>query len=80
MKKKDEIQFLIKHHGDAFIKERRKVFSELSDMQAVFCCCGKLATGLHEDHCAKFNDKVDTETIKRLEYLLPTKGGHNGKE
>lgn len=47
------------------------VFDELSDKQTMFCCCGKLATGVHERNCAKFNNKVLAETIKRLSYLLP---------
>lgn len=56
---------------DLFVRTRNQVKEELSEKQTTFCCCGKLATGLHEAHCKKFNDKVDTETIKRLQHLLP---------
>lgn len=38
--------------------------------QPIFCVCGKLATGLHEANCRRFNKMVDKETCKRLEYLL----------
>lgn len=54
-----------------FIKTRQTVFNELSEQQTMFCCCGKLASGLHERHCVKFNNKVADEVIKRLSYLLP---------
>lgn len=48
------------------VSTRQKVFDELSERQTMYCCCGKLATGLHEHNCKKFNDKVDIETLKRL--------------
>lgn len=59
------------YHTQRFISERVKVERELSDKQSIFRCCGRLATGLHERHCQKFNNKVDSETIKRLQTLLP---------
>ena len=79
MKKWEKLAYLKDVDFDLFLQTRQKVKTELSDSQTMFCCCGKLATGLHEDHCKKFNDKVDTEVIKRLEHLLPKKGGNNGK-
>lgn len=54
-----------------FVKTRQIVFDELSEQQTIFCCCGKLATNLHEEHCSKFKNKVADEVIKRLSYLLP---------
>lgn len=36
----------------------------------MFCVCGKLATGLHESSCRKFNKVVDAETVKRLNHLI----------
>lgn len=48
------------------VSTRQKVFDELSERQTMYCCCGKLATGLHERNCKKFNDKVDIETLKHL--------------
>lgn len=54
-----------------FLKDSSKSFNELSDKQTMLCCCGRLATGLHENNCTKFNNKVDAETIKLLSHLLP---------
>ena len=71
MKKYEKLEYLKNADFGLFIKTRQMVFDELSDQQTMFCCCGKLATGLHESNCIKFNNKVDTETIKRLSYLLP---------
>jgi len=45
---------------------RTKIFIELSDKQSIKCCCGRLATGLHEQNCTKFNKKVDHVTFKYL--------------
>lgn len=55
---------------DLFVKTRKQVFDELDNKQTMFCVCGKLATGLHTSHCKKFNDKVTSETVKRLSYLI----------
>lgn len=71
MKKSEKLAYLKDNHFGVFIMTRHQVFNDLSDKQTMFCCCGKLATGIHEDNCTKFNNKVDTETIKRLSYLLP---------
>ena len=71
MKKYEKLEYLKNADFGLFIKTRKMVFDELSDQQTMFCCCGKLATGLHESNCTKFNNKVDAETIKRLSYLLP---------
>ena len=71
MKKAEKLAYLKDNHFDTFFATRRKVFNELSDQQTMFCCCGRLATGLHENNCTKFNNKVDSETINRLSHLLP---------
>ena len=71
MKKQEKLAYLRDTNFGLFVKTRQIVFDELSDQQTMFCCCGKLATGLHESNCTKFNNKVDAETIKRLNYLLP---------
>ena len=55
-----------------YVSTRKKVFDKLSASQTMFCCCGRLATSLHERNCTKFNNKVEKETIKRLSYLLAT--------
>ena len=71
MKKHEILAYLKEVNLGLFVKTRQMVFDELSDQQTMFCCCGKLATGLHEKNCTKFNNKVDAETIKRLSHLLP---------
>lgn len=71
MKRSEKLAYLKDNHLDIFLKTRQKVFNELSDKQTMFCCCGRLATGLHENNCTKFNNKVDAETIKLLSHLLP---------
>ena len=58
--KKQNIQYLKTQFMEEWNSTRTKVF----------CCCGKLATGLHESNCRKFNAKVDAETAKRLEKLI----------
>lgn len=66
----EKLSYLKDTDFSLFVTTRQIVFDELSDQQTMFCCCGKLATGLHERNCTKFNNKVDAETIKRLSYLL----------
>lgn len=71
MKNCEKFAFLKDADFGLFIDTRNMVYDELSEQQTMFCCCGKLATGLHERYCKKFNNKVDVETINRLSYLLP---------
>ncbi len=73
MNKKDKLNYLIENHFKEWINTRNKVELKVSTQNAVFCICGKLATGLHERSCRKFNDKVNSETIKSLEYLFKGK-------
>jgi hypothetical protein len=72
MKHCEKLNFLADNYFDLFFNTRKSVEIELSN-KSLFCCCGALATGLHEMHCTKFKNKVNSETIKRLSYLLPTK-------
>lgn len=71
MKKHEKLAYLKDNHFNLFVNTHRIVFDELSDQQTMFCCCGRLATGLHERNCTKFQNKIDAETIKRLSHLLP---------
>lgn len=48
-----------------------KVFDDFFETQPIFCVCGKLATGIHERTCKKFNNKVEREVLRRLAHLLP---------
>ena len=77
MKKHEKLAYLKDADFGLFVKTRRMIFDDLSFKQSVVCCCGKLATGLHEQNCTRFNNKVDAETINRLCYLLPKKVGRN---
>lgn len=70
MLKSEKLSILKEKHFSLFMRTRAQVFNELSDNQTLFCCCGRLATGLHETHCRKFNDKVTSQTIERLSYLF----------
>lgn len=69
-KKWENLAYLKDNHLDLFVTTRQQVFNELSQQQDVFCCCGKLATGCHENNCSKFNNKVDAKTINRLKHLI----------
>lgn len=66
MIRKAKIKYLIENHKSDWVKTRMQVFDRLSEEQAVFCICGKLATGLHERNCKKFNDLVDKVTVEKL--------------
>lgn len=70
MKLLDEIRYLEENHFSEWISTRMEVDRELSDKQSMFCVCGRLATGLHERNCRRFNNKVNSETVKRLESLI----------
>ena len=57
-------------HFSEWVKTHIIVERECSDKQAVFCICGRIASSLHESHCAKFRDLVNRETVKRLQHLV----------
>ena len=65
MKQSEEIQQIQLTNPVEWSLLYNKTFDELSEQQPLFCCCGKLATGLHEMYCHKFADKVRKETLKR---------------
>lgn len=67
MTKKDKLNFLKRNYPIEWSVLRNRTFDMLSDAQTFWCCCGKLATGLHEKGCVKFNEKVDSETLKQWE-------------
>lgn len=70
---RERIEYLKTHQLSTWLSTRRKIFDELSNNQSMFCCCGKLATGLHEQNCRKFNENVDKETVNRLKKFSPKK-------
>jgi len=73
MKTTEKLVYIQNNHLSDWLKTRSKVENEFSNRQKVFCLCGRLATGLHESHCEKFNNAVTRETLARLKYLLPLK-------
>lgn len=44
--------------GGVGVFTRQKVFDELSERQTMYCCCDKLATGLHERNCKSLMTKL----------------------
>lgn len=73
MKIADKIEVLQNDYFTEWLETRRKVERQLSDGQAMFCVCGRLATGFHESGCRKFHNKVNSETVKQLKHLLEVK-------
>ena len=72
MKIKEKLKILQDNHFEEWLKISQQVENELSDKIGISCFCGRLATGLHENHCSKFRNKVISESLKRLDYLLTT--------
>lgn len=70
MKIQDKIAFLQDNHFSEWLKTRQEVAQELSEKQSMFCVCRRLATGLHESGCRVFQNKITSETVKRLGNLL----------
>ena len=73
MKLSEKLDYLQTHFLGEWLKTRREVENKLSESNGMFCFCGRLATGLHESGCRKFHNKVATETVKVLKYLLKDK-------
>jgi len=69
----EKLSFIQDKHFSKWIATRREVEAEFSEKNSMFCLCGRLATGLHERNCRKFNDAITKEAVKRLDNLLPTK-------
>jgi len=70
MKKEEKIRYLIKNYFDKWTITRTTVEDELSEKQSMICVCGRLATGLHERNCKKFQNNVNGKTVKRLKHLI----------
>lgn len=71
MKITEKLKYIQDNHFSEWLKTRQETFNELSDKQSMFCVCRRLATGLHENGCRKFQAKVTSETLKKLSSLLP---------
>ena len=70
MKQREKLTYLQDNHFGDWLKTRQEVENEISDKQSMFCVCGRLATGLHENNCRKFQNKVNSETIKKMSHLI----------
>lgn len=70
MKIAEKISLIQDKNFGEWLKVRSLVRDEISGKQAVFCLCGRLATGFHENGCKRFNNKVNSEAAKRLEHLI----------
>ena len=62
LNREQKLSYLCQADLGLFVKTRQNVFDELSEQQTMYCCCGKLATDMHENHCTKFNNKVQEST------------------
>lgn len=72
MKIAEKLEYIQENHFSDWLSTRRVVADEISDKQYRFCICGRLATGFHESSCGKLRTKINAETLKKLEHLLPT--------
>ena len=70
MKITNKLKYIQENYLGEWLKTRQETENELSDSQSMFCVCGRLATGLHESHCRKFQNKIINETLKKLGHLL----------
>lgn len=71
MKHDEKVEFLQENHFGEYMAKYRETEDQVSDSQSMYCCCGRLATGLHEGRCRKFNNKVQRQTVKALKDLIP---------
>lgn len=53
MKKFEKLAYLKDNYFGIFLTTRIEAFNDLSDEQTMLCCCGRLATGLHEKNCTR---------------------------
>ena len=72
MKLSEKLAYIQEYHFSDWLKTRREVEDDLSDRQGMFCLCRRLTTGLHESHCKRFQNKITSETVKRLKGLFKT--------
>ena len=71
MNYKEKVLYIQDNHFAEWLTTRKLVGEEISAKQSMFCVCKRLATGLHEGNCKRFQDKVTRTTVKRLETLIP---------
>ena len=74
MKLQEKLDYLQTNYMGEWLKTRQKIWDELSEKYPIICVCGRLCTGLYENNCRKLQNKITSETIKELKYLLKNKG------
>lgn len=65
-----KISYLQDKHFSEWLKARSEATDEASINQTMFCVCGRLATGLHESHCKKFQNRITQKTVEKLKHLI----------
>ena len=70
MKIQEKLKYLQDNHFGEWLSKRQEVADKMLDRQSMFCLCGLLAKGLHERGCRKLQNKITSETIKKLEHLI----------
>lgn len=73
MKLAEKIEYLLENHPTEWRQAWQLNEEGLSQAQPMFCVCGRLATGLHERTCRRFQKKVDSVTAKSLQHLIVQK-------
>ncbi len=71
MTKDEKIRWLLIHAPGPYARAREKALTELDEQTPVFCFCGALATGLHTSHCKKFQERLKTKIVNKLNDLIP---------
>jgi hypothetical protein len=69
MKLDKKIKYLQDNHFGEWLRVRKICIDEVSAKQSTFCVCGGLATISHISSCRRFNAKINSETVKKLNYL-----------
>lgn len=62
--------FLCQNYPKEWLKIYEEIRKELSEKCYMFCFCRKLCTGMHETYCARFKNKVISESLKKAKHLL----------
>lgn len=52
---------------DLWRKLYPKAFDLVDSEHTMFCVCGRLASGLHTQHCNAFKKEVEKRTVKLIE-------------
>ena len=71
MTQNEKITWLIQHVPGLYATAKTQAEIELDDIAPIFCFCGKLATGLHTNHCRKFQNILKKRIVEKLKDYLP---------